>query len=1046
MKAPFWSLISSRKCKLAIWAVGVLLIYAVAGFLILPPIVRSVAVKQISKQLDREVSIEKIKINPFTLSATIRGLLIKDKDGEPFVAWDEVYVNFQLLSLLGHAWVFKEISTSRPFVRVQMNEDYTFNFSDILARFGTNAPAATPRMPAKPLVLHVERLHIGGASAALADFTPREPFKRTVGPLDITLENFRTDPDNKNPYAFTGTTDAGEQISWNGFFYLTPLRSRGELKLFNFTLNKYAPLYQDLVRFEIRDGTIALAVKYHFEMSATNLVASVDDAAFGLRDFKVGAPGDSNNIADLPLLNVTGAKADLAGRHASVDSMKVDGGKLFLKRARDNSVNVVELAKPAESSANAPGGILFLLRAVTNAVAMLLNSTNQWSGTIGSVAVTNCTLHLEDDVNSRPARLDLSDITLEAKNISNVPGTNLTAELSLRWNTNGSIKTVTTASFLPPTADIQLDLDQLDLGTLDPYLEPKLNLYILGSKVGLHGKISLRTPKDGLPQVTFLGDASLDDFHTVDGAMAEDLVKWDSIGFNGIDANLNPPEVSIREIDVNNAYARLVIETNQTINLFNALRMTNTNAPATNETKVAAAQKSAASSPTATNPATALPQMAIGTIVITNTAVSFSDRSISPNVNLTIQSVSGRIAGLSTEQLQHADLALNAMIDGVGPASITGTINPFSGKQTNDIKVSVKDMDLTPASPYSGRFAGYRIAEGKLNLDLAYELVGKKLQSKNVITLDRFTFGEKVESKDATHLPVRLAIAILKDRDGKIVLDVPIEGSLDDPKFRINKVVWRAIENILEKVATSPFSLLGALFGGGGEELGWQDFTAGSAALTADDTKKLDSLVKGLAARPALGLEISGSIDPDGDHQGLQRAALDKEIRKRIWMKLRKTEQATNSVDQIILTPDERAHWEKKIYAEAVAGGKITPALIAANTNLAAYAARVLPRKAIASKGATQLMQTKKSAVKNQSAGTDYQTKLVPPPDPTEAVLLATFSVGQSDLETLAASRAKAVQAYILQTGKVEASRLFLKADAAEGVRSDGSRVYLQFR
>ncbi|HEX7619229.1 MAG TPA: DUF748 domain-containing protein [Verrucomicrobiae bacterium] len=1046
MKAPFWSLISPRKRRLTIWTVGLLLIYTVAGFLILPPIVRSVAAKQISKQLDREVSIEKIKINPFAFSTTIRGLLIKDKDGEPFVAWDEVYVNLQLSSLLGHAWVFKEISTSRPFVRVQMNKDYTFNFSDIIAKFATNAPAATPKTPAKPLVLHVERLHIGGASAALADFTPRESFKRTVGPVDITLDDFRTDPDNKNPYAFTGTTDAGGQISWSGFFYLTPLRSRGELKLFNFTLNKYAPLYQDLVRFEIRDGSIALDVKYRFEMSATNLVAAVDDAAFGLRDFKLGAPGDTNNIAELPVLAVTGASADLRSRQATVNSVTVKGAKLSLSRARDNSINVVELAKPSDPAANASGGILFLLRSVTNVVAMLLNSTNQWSGMVHHVAVTNCALHLEDDVNSRPARLDLSDIKLEAKNISNVPGTNLTAALSLRWNTNGSVQTVSTASFLPPTADIQLDLDQLDLGTLDPYLEPKLNLYILGSKVGLHGKISLRTPTNELPQVTFHGDASLDDFHTVDGAMAEDLVKWDSIGFNGIDANLNPPSVSIREIDVNSAYARLVIETNQTINLLNALRMTDTNALATNETKVAAAQKSAAPLSTATNPATALPQMAIGAIVITNTAVSFSDRSISPNVNLTIQSVNGSIAGLSTEQLQHADIALNAMIDGVGPASITGTINPFSGTQTNDIKVSVKDMDLTPASPYSGRFAGYRIAEGKLNLDLAYELVGKKLQSKNVITLDRFTFGEKVESQDATHLPVRLAIAILKDRDGKIVLDVPIEGSLDDPKFRINKVVWRAIENILEKVATSPFSLLGALFGGGGEELSWQDFLAGSAALTADDTKKLDSLVKGLEARPALGLEISGSIDPDGDHQGLQRAALDKEIRKRIWMKLRKAEQATNSVDQIVLTPDDCGRYVKKIYAEAEAAGKITPELIAANTNLALYAAQVLPHKAIAGKGAMQLMQTKKSAVKNQSAGTDYQTKLVPPPDPMEAVLLATFTVSQSDLEALAASRAKAVQAYILQTGKVEAPRLFLTVGAAEGVRSDGSRVYLQFR
>ena len=186
-----------------------------------------------------------------------------------------------------------------------------------------------------------------------------------------------------------------------------------------------------------------------------------------------------------------------------------------------------------------------------------------------------------------------------------------------------------------------------------------------------------------------------------------------------------------------------------------------------------------------------------------------------------------RIAGISTEQFQHADIDFNAMVDNVGPANITGTINPFSGTQTNEIKVSVKDMDLTPTSPYSGKFAGYRIAEGKLNLDLAYQIVGKKLKSKNVITLDQFTFGEKVDSPDATHLPVRLAIAILKDRDGKIVLDVPIEGSLDDPKFRIGKVVKRAIVNILEKVATSPFSLLGAMFGGGGEELGYQDFARG---------------------------------------------------------------------------------------------------------------------------------------------------------------------------------------------------------------------------
>src|SRR3974390_3444306 len=101
-KLPLLSLLSPRARKRLVWAVVLVLSYTVLGFLILPPIIRAVAVKQLARQLDREVSIQKVKLNPFVLSATVRGLLIKDKDGEPFVSWDEVYVNFQLASFFGH--------------------------------------------------------------------------------------------------------------------------------------------------------------------------------------------------------------------------------------------------------------------------------------------------------------------------------------------------------------------------------------------------------------------------------------------------------------------------------------------------------------------------------------------------------------------------------------------------------------------------------------------------------------------------------------------------------------------------------------------------------------------------------------------------------------------------------------------------------------------------------------------------------------------------------------------------------------------------------
>ena len=1034
--------LSPRRRKLLFWVVGLLLFYTVAGFLILPPIIRVVAVKQLSKQLDREISIQKVKLNPFAFSTTIRGLLIKDKDGEPFVSWDEVYVNFQLSSFFGKAWVFKEISVAKPFARVQMNKDYTLNFSDLITKFSTNTPAAPPKGPAKPVALRIDRLQILGATASFTDLTPRTPFKRLLGPLNVDLDNFRTDPDNKNPYAFAGTTDAGERISWSGFFYLDPLRSRGELTLDNLTLNKYAPLYQDLVNFEIRDGIVGLHLNYHLELSPTNRVISVTDTSFALRDFKLAAPGSDINTIELAHFAVTGVNVDAVARQAEIGSVSADGGRLFLRRNRDNSVNVVELSKPAEAATNAPGGILLLLRSVTNAVALLLNSTNVWTGTLHDVDFTHCALSLEDLVNFHPARLDLDDIALTVKNISNVPSTNLTAALSLRWNTNGSIKTEVAASFSPPTADIQLDLDQLDLGTLDPYLEPQLSLFILGSKLGLHGQIHLRTPKDALPEVTFHGDARLDDFRTVDGVMGEDLLKWDSVRVSGIDANLNPQTVAIKEITLDNMTARLVIETNHTINLLTALGPAGTNAPAiTNAAKAATVAGKPAATTTNAAAASSLPQISIASIVISNAAASFTDRSLTPNVNLAIQQIGGEIAGLSSAKLQHADVNLHAVVDGIGPVDITGHINPFNETETNDLKIAAKNVDLTPTSPYSAKFAGYRIAQGKLTLDLAYDLVGRKLKSKNVITLDRFTFGEKVESPDATHLPVRLAIAILKDRNGQIVLDVPIEGSLDDPQFRIGKVVTRALLNILEKVATSPFSLLGAVFGGGGEELSYQDFPPGSAVLSLANEKKLDSLVKGLYERPGLQLEIAGSIDPEADRDSLRRANLEKQIRTRQWTSLRKSERATTTPGQLTLTLEQHTAWVKQLYSEAVGKGVINAAFIA-------IAAQIPSRSGKTEKSATRLMQRSPATAPKSSntAAVSHQTKPAAPTDPMEALLLAALPVTDGDFEALASDRAKAVRTCIISTGKVEAARLFLTENQSGGVKANGSRVYLQFR
>ncbi len=873
---------SKRRRNIIFSIIALFLLYTVAGFLILPPIVRVVAVKELSKQLGRNVSIQTVRLNPYAFSATVRGFAIKEKDGTPFVSWDGVYVNFKFWSLFSHAWVVQEINVVKPSARVARNADGSFNFSDILTKFSTNsAPvksASKPAAPAKPLAVVFEKIRVSDAS------------------LDV--EN---------------------------------------------------------------------------------------------RQLYTAAPAAANPSANLV------------------------------------------------SPTLAPN--ILVLQSLTNLFALLAGSTNQLSGTLQNLEVSNCAVHFVDSGNSRPARLDLSEIMLDATNLSNVPGTNETVHLSLRWNQSGSVNVDATASLQPPTLNLDFNLRQLDLGTLDPYLEPKLSLFILSSRVNLGGTVRLQTPPNQLPQVEFKGDLLLDGFRTVDGVMAEDLVKWGSIGYQGIDVTLNPEAVSLQKLVVSDPYERIVIETNQTINLFNALRLpspllTVTNAPG----KVAAAKPASNPPNSAASEASPLPPVSLGEIVLTNETVHFTDRSITPNVDVEVEQVHGTISRISAGQ--PATINLHAIIEGIGSADITGTVNPFSDTATNTIKILVKDVDLTSVSPYSGKFAGYGIAEGKLNLDLEYQLVGKKLDAKNVIVLDQFTFGDPVNSPQATHLPVRLAIAILKDRQGKIVLDVPVQGRLDDPKFRIGKVVQRAILNILEKVATSPFSLLGAAFGGGGEELSYDEFDVGSAQLTPADIKKLDVLAKAMYDRPGLQLDITGGVDPDGDREGLQRAALDRQIRALAWMKLRKADQETNSVDQLVISPDERQQWIKTLYAQAVTDDKITPELLAANTNLAAFVASALPKKVL--KGDAMLMTSYKNS--SQSQTNIFHTHLVPPPDPMEAVLLATIPIDDNDLQALAASRAGTVERYLAQTGKVESSRLFLKNGAVQSLRRDGSRVWLQFR
>jgi len=337
------------------------------------------------------------------------------------------------------------------------------------------------------------------------------------------------------------------------------------------------------------------------------------------------------------------------------------------------------------------------------------------------------------------------------------------------------------------------------------------------------------------------------------------------------------------------------------------------------------------------------------------------------------------VSGLSSAETSLADVELRGKMNNSAPLEITGKVNPLKQDLFVDVRARFTGMDLSPTSPYSGKYVGYVIEKGKLSFDLKYLIDKKKLSSENKVFIDQFTFGDKVDSPDATSLPVKLAVALLKDRKGEIRLDIPVTGSLDDPQFSIFSIVLQVIGNLITKAVTSPFALLGAAFGGG-EGMQYVEFEPGLATIPPDGQKKVDALATALSEKPALKLEIAGYVAPDADREGLKQYLLQRKVKAQKLNDLVKKGSPAVPVDEVVVASEE---YEKYLTL--------------------AYRAEPFPKP-------------------RNFVG---MVKSLPVPE-MEKLMLTNIEAGDGELRQLAARRANTVKDALLQAGKVEPERLFI--------------------
>ena len=880
----------SRAKKGAIITAILILLYGVFGFLIAPYILKSSLISGIAEQLGRNATVNEVKVNPFVLSVTVRGFEMSEPDGERFVGFEELYVNFQLSSIFRRAYTFDEIRMIAPDGRVKILPDSSLNFSDILA--SSNPAEAPPDKNNELPPISVSRLKIEQGHLALSDLSRPTPFEKDFFSIEITLNDFSTRKDSQSLYAFTATTEEGEVVSWEGNISVNPPRSQGRFVLTSIKTRTLWKYVQDQVRFEVTSGSIDLAARYDMDAGEEALHFEVIDGEFKLNELTLVEKGVNTTLISVPCFSVKGVHIDLSNKKAVCASVNSSNALFKSWLTSDGTLNYQTLfamdssedeSKTSSGTQDQPGA-----------------NSQPWRISVKELTLENYGVALEDRTLVKPMHVNLEPINLNLKSLSNQKDSQAELALTLKVNQTGTVGVKGLVSINPVSMDLSLQVARIALKPFQSYVNSVAQLELVTGTAGLDGKFQYRTLGSHGPEMRYSGNVSINGFEAVDTLHSEDFLKWESLLFNGLVLDIQPNKLSISEIVADQPYARVIIWPDSTVNL--------TGIFSTQDGETTNDLDSKAQAP--------IP-VTINTVCIENASVNFSDLSLKPNFAMGIQGLNGTVRGLSSKSLARADVLIEGKVDKYAPVKIAGQINPLSKDVYTDLALFLKNIELSTFTPYSGKFAGYAINKGKLSLDLKYKLSENLLVGENEIFMDQFTFGERIDSPDATTLPVRLAVALLRDREGRIDIDLPVRGDLNDPEFSYGRIVVNALVNLITKIVSTPFDMLAGLIGGDGEGLSFVDFEFGSAALGTEQIRKLEQLAKGLHERPALRLEIKGVADTEHDRVALAEAELLSQLKRAKLKELGAAELPVPArTEDILLSDDDHARLITQAYAD----------------------------------------------------------------------------------------------------------------------------------
>jgi len=894
---------------------------------------------------------------------TLSDLAVTERSGATLVRAPSLDVALDRFDVFGNSAELRSITADG--VELELRRDARGEF-DLATLFPSGPP---PKKGETPFRFRVDSIKLDHGTLHLDDRSVNPAFVSTLSDVSAGVTRLASTGDQNADVTFSLVSDLGARISGRGALALAPFRTDGRLEMTGLHIAKLFPYYASALNLVVDDGTLDGSTQLRYDGGSDAFTLTGLEATAS--NLKMRLPEEKEPLWRMPTLAVHGGSIDVAKHAISFETIECKGAVATIRRGADGSLNFARLVRAPEKGAAPAGG-------------------EGWSVQANKIAAEDVGLNFTDDAVTPPARLALSKVSLTAENLSRTANARGRAALQATVNKRGMISVSGPVEWNPVAGTLNVVAKGIELVPFQPYIAQSARVVVTGGNVSAHGGLSVSTGT--ATHAGFKGDIVFADMAMLDEANQADLLKWKALTLGGIDAQSEPLAVAIGDITLDDFFARLLLNENGE---FNLQQLSREREPAAEPPKPAPEAKTVE---VAAPPGAATTWLRLGKTTLSNGSIDFTDHFIRPNYSANLTGVSGSLSTLAFDQ--PADIELHGSVQGSAPVEISGRVNPLAANLFLDIKADATDIELPPLTPYSDKYVGYGIEKGKLSMKVAYFVENRKLKAENSIILDQLTFGQKVESPDAIKAPVLLAVSLLKDRNGVIKFDLPVGGSLDDPKFSVGGLVFRAIVNLIVKIVTAPFAILGAL-GGHGEELAYIEFAPGTAMVDKTGDEKIKAIAKALNDRPAIKLDVAGRVDPGADREALKRAAVDRQVKRQKFNDLVRSGEPPASVEAVQVPPEEY---------EALLTRAYKAADFAKPKNAIGFP-KDLPRAEM------------------------------------EALMLENAKVTDEDLHSLADHRAQAVRTALIDSQHVPVERVFVVAPHlnAEGLKDTGKPTRVDF-